>query len=138
MNPWEGDHPPVYLGHVLRADDLELPAAALNRLDVQRTADDRVCVLFAEGKVRAVVVRQPHHATTGRGLKILAGMDDLYRIYDEGVTEKVPLHPDEDRTGKGHVDVRRSDPLGLAVEIQKVDKTTRVTAITLYPPKKDR
>ncbi len=57
MNPWETDRTPGYLGHVLCADDLALPAEALFRLDVQRSANDNVCVVFHEDRVRAIVVR---------------------------------------------------------------------------------
>jgi tRNA A-37 threonylcarbamoyl transferase component Bud32 len=130
LNPWAGKRP-EYLALALQKDDLHVPDADLPRLEVQRTADDRVCVLFLDGKVRAVVVRAPHHAATARGLKIGAGARDLFRLYEETPSAMSAEEPPtgDDAGGKNHVEIRKHDTLGIAFELQK----GQIVALTLYP-----
>jgi tRNA A-37 threonylcarbamoyl transferase component Bud32 len=130
INPWAGPRP-EYLAHLLQKEDLQVSDADLGRLDVQRTADERVCVVFLDGKVRAMIVREPHTAVTGRGLKMHASANDLDRLYPETPSARpsVKLPPSEDPTGKDHLKVERYDELGIAFEVHKA----QVVAITLFP-----
>jgi tRNA A-37 threonylcarbamoyl transferase component Bud32 len=130
FNPWAGGRPD-YLAHVLQKEDLQLSDPDLARLDVQRTADERVCVLFHDNKVCAVVVREPHSAATGRWLRMHDSVKELYNLYPEtpSATLSVKLPPAEDPAGKDHLKVERYDELGIAFEVHK----TRVVAVTLYP-----
>jgi hypothetical protein len=130
-NPWSLSPRPAWLGHVLLPEDLGLPAAELERLDVQRSGDDRVCVLFHQGKVRAMVVRQPHKGGTQRKLHMEATPNDIYAKYgDEPCTvNQLDFHNEDDKSVK--VEVRRYDRLGLGLEVHKA----HVIAITLFPPR---
>jgi hypothetical protein len=131
-DPWALPLPP-YLGHVLRAADLGLPPEAVRRLEVQPTADSKVCAIFHEDRLRALVVQEPHAATTARNVRIGAHAGKVIDAYPEA--------PSEDRTvsvpGEGPektktVEVRRYDALGLGFEMLE----GKVRAITLYPPVK--
>jgi hypothetical protein len=129
MNPWEAEHTPGYLGNVLRPEDLHLPADALPHLDVQRSEDDKVCVVFHEDRVRAVIVREPHYAATGRGLRILDRQSRVMDVYSEVPSEDVGREVRGAKNEKQQIEVRRYDALGLGFEMHK----KKVTAITLYP-----
>lgn len=131
MNPWATGTSPLFLGHTLRPADLQLDEKALENLIVQWSADDRVAVIFHGEKVRALVVREPHEATTGRGLQIRASVADVYNLYNEVTprVEHIKLSQDEDPTGKDWIEIRRFDQLGIAFEIHRA----RISAITLYP-----
>ena len=115
MNPWAKGRPPSYLGNLLHAADLDLPEEALDQLDVQRTADDRVCVIFFEDKVRAVVA---HRGQTGRGLKIPGSHRQIDQLYLSETSEDANV---------------RYDALGIGFEIRQ----GKVTAVALYPPVHD-
>jgi hypothetical protein len=135
MNPWAGDKPSPYVGHVLRAEDLDVPDTALAKLSVEWTEDKCVCAIFYQDKLRAVIVRQPHKkGKTGRGLHVLGSVADLYRLYDEEPTDtsSVKLDAEESKGGSSHGEVRRHDDLGIGFMTQK----DKITAITLYPVKK--
>jgi hypothetical protein len=132
VDPWK-QGPPPHIGGILRAKDLGLMPEARQQLIVYSAADEHVTVLLYDGKVCGVVVRQPHSASTGRGLSVMDKVDQLYRLYDESPTETeaIELTPDEAKFAQGHVEVRRYGQLGIAFMIQK----DRVLAIALYPPK---
>jgi hypothetical protein len=132
MNPWDGEKLPAYLGHILTPADLPVPAAKLAQLDVQRTDDERVCVIFYDGKVCAMVVREPHVAATGRGVKVTGTVQDLFTYYADATprVSNVKLPQKKDKAGEEHIEIRRFDELGIGFEIERA----RVTAITLYPP----
>jgi hypothetical protein len=129
MNPWESGRTPAYLGHVLRAEDLGLPDEALPRLDVQRTEDDRICVVFYDDRVRAIVVRKAS-AGTGRGLKVQDRKGRVMDIYPEDVSQDFALKVDDSARAARKIEVRRYDALGIGFEMHE----DKVTAITLYPP----
>ena len=128
MNPWEGGRTPAYLGHALKAEDLDLPEGALGRLDVQRTEDDRVCVVFFDDKVRAVVVRKAHYGT-GRGLKVQDRKGRVLDVYPEDASQDVTIEVADSARSSRKLEIRRYDALGVAFEMHE----NQVTAITLYP-----
>jgi hypothetical protein len=130
LNPWAKDPPPRYVGHVLRRDDLDLADDELKNLDVQRTSDDRVCVLFYNDKVVAVVVHKGHAAHTKRGVAVGGTANDLANEYGLDSDSK-PLHLPDTKPGKEHATVLRYNQLGLGFLIEGKE----ITSIALYPPK---
>jgi serine/threonine-protein kinase len=130
LNPFATGRP-AYLGHALKPEDLGLEPAALARLDVRRTADERICILFADGKVRAIVAREPASAATGRGIALGGTAKAIYDRYpEERETADVKV-PVENEPGKArHVEVRRYDKLGVAIEVSG----SKVSGLALYPP----
>jgi hypothetical protein len=129
QNPW-ADVPPSYLGHVLQANDLGLVPEALAQLEVQRTADDQVCVLFFDERVRAMVVQSPHRGATGRGLKVLGPAGDVLNLYPEEATEDTRREVVGPKDVRQKIEIRRYDSLGIGFEMRQ----GKVKAITLYPP----
>jgi hypothetical protein len=127
-NPWAIDPPPRYVGYLLRPEDIGLPAEALARLDVKRTEDNKVCVIFYEEKVRAVIVREPHAAETGRGLKVGDRSSRVMDVYPEEPSGDIPNFEVPDTNQK--IEIRRYDALGVGFELHH----RKVTAVTLYPP----
>jgi tRNA A-37 threonylcarbamoyl transferase component Bud32 len=125
VNPWAAGHAPAYLGNILRLEDLDLPDDALNQLDVQRTSDDRICVIFFDDKVRAVVA---HRGQTGRGLKVLGSLTQMLYHYPEDEVEDAEV-PVRGEAGK-KIAVHRYRRLGIGFELDR----GKVIAITLYPP----
>jgi hypothetical protein len=130
MNPWAANEPPAYLGAILERADLPVPDDELNALDVQRTADDRVCVVFAHDKVIAVVVHKPHHAATGRAVAIGGTANDLANQYGLEGESKTP-HFTDSRPHKEHPTILRYNQLGIGFLMEGQE----ITSITLYPPK---
>jgi serine/threonine protein kinase len=131
-NPWEQPPPPAYLGHILQPSDLGLADEELKELDVKRTTDEHVCVIFHKGKVLAVVVREPHKGMTDRGVGIHSNVNDLFDHYKDFEATKTETIPFIDlKLGKQHGEVRRYDQRGIAFLIQG----TVITSITLYPAK---
>lgn len=128
MNPWKMKRPPGYLGHLLRAEDLRLPAEALDQLDVQLSGDDRLCVIFFEDRVRAVIAQR---GQTGRGVKARSGASEVVARYPEDATEETRSLEDEDAepSGRGKLHLRRYDALGIGFEM----RSGKVTSFTLYP-----
>ncbi len=129
MNPWATEHTPGYLGHVLRPEDLLVPAAGLPHLDVQRSADDKVCVLFHDDKIRAVIVRVPH-AATARGLRVLDRKGRVLDVYPEDASQDFTVEVADSARASRKIEVRRYDALGIGFEMHE----GKVTSITLYPP----
>lgn len=128
-NPFADEKRPAYLGHALTRNDLGLES--LDRIEVRRS-DDRVCVVFSDGKVVALIVRDPTSATTARGVSVGGPVGSLYERYsgDDRETLDVKLGPDEDDPDKRRrVLVHRHDKLGIAFEVYG----SKVAAITLYP-----
>lgn len=131
LKPW-GEEPgdaPLYLGHTLRVADIGKDV--LDRADVLLSTDERVCLVLVDDVVRAMVVRAPHRASTARGLRMADKVGELFKLYPESADVR-----DEDvakttrRTGRGHIEVRRYDTLGIGFEV--LDQ--KISAITLYPP----
>jgi hypothetical protein len=131
LNPWAEEPIPAYLGHVLRPGDLGLQPGDLARLHVQRTGDEKVCVIFHGARVVAVIARR-HGAATGRGVKVDGDVNGLFERYPEGVTEVHDEKPAPGETNgrEQHIEVRRYDALGIGFEV----RGNRVRAITFYPP----
>jgi tRNA A-37 threonylcarbamoyl transferase component Bud32 len=154
-NPWDGEEPPQFLGHVLKPADLQLPLEELARLEFRLTGDRMVCVLLHEGKVRALVARQTG-AATGRQVKVGDPVQSLYQKYEgEQPTDlrridvtamrtgprrfgDIALPPGVFATSPGGskpkpkpktLEVHRYDTLGLAFEIDG----PHITGVTLYP-----
>jgi tRNA A-37 threonylcarbamoyl transferase component Bud32 len=125
-NPWEHKRAAALVGHVLRPADLGLEDDALAQVKVRWTRDDRVCALFHDEKLRALVARK-HGAATGHGVKVHGDAGELFHRYkDCPPTEVKPDVPVEG----GHVETRRYDTLGIGFEAAQ---DGRVSAITLYP-----
>jgi tRNA A-37 threonylcarbamoyl transferase component Bud32 len=158
FNPWKGKRLPAYLAHTLREADLGLDPDALDHLEVRLSEDQKVCGLFHNDHLIALVV-QGHGASTGRGLKIGHDLNHIYDLYDSKEdsppeTERVLLedevaranlippgaapnlwsfsNPKEGKGVKKRVDVHRHPKLGIGFEI----RDGKVAAITLYPPVK--
>jgi hypothetical protein len=128
-NPWEGGRSPSYLGHVVRPEDLALKDEELHHLDVQCSADEKVCVVFYEDKVRAVVTRVPH-AATARGLRVGDRKGRVLDVYPEEASKDFTVEIARPNNGKRKIEVRRYDALGVGVEMDD----EKVTSITMYPP----
>jgi hypothetical protein len=79
--------------------------------------------------VRAVIVRAPHDAATGRGLRILERQSRVMDVYPEVPSEDSGREVRGVKNEKQQIEVRRYDALGLGFEMHK----RKVTAITLYP-----
>jgi tRNA A-37 threonylcarbamoyl transferase component Bud32 len=132
LDPFATPRKPAYLGHALRVEDLSLEPGAQARLDVRRTAEEDICVLFVDGKVRAVVLRKPASGSTSRGFRLGGLVGELYDRYpEESEAQDVKLLPEEDPEKRRHVLVHRYDRQGIAFEIYG----SKVAAITLYPPR---
>jgi hypothetical protein len=129
MNPWEGARTPGYLGNVLRPEDLGLKGEQLVQLDVQRSADEKVCVVFYEEKVRAVVTRVPH-AATSRGLRVGDRKGRVLDVYPEDASKDFSVEVARPNNTKRKIEVRRYDSLGVGIEMDE----EKVMSITLYPP----
>jgi tRNA A-37 threonylcarbamoyl transferase component Bud32 len=126
-NPWTLKETKGHLGHILKKEDLRLKDSEVGSLVVQRTADDKVSVLFHQGKVIAVVSRDPY-ATTAHGLRIGSKVDPMYERYPEGGQSHDEVLPDGT-----HVEVRRYPALGIGFELQH----GRIIGMTLYPKVKE-
>ena len=126
LNPWGRKRPPNYLGHVLRVADLGVPAETLPLLDVQRTADDRICVIFHDDRVLAVIARR---GESGRRLKITDRKSHVMDLYPEDPSEDFMLDVPAATETPWRVEVRRYDALGIGFEMHR----DNVTSITLYP-----
>lgn len=124
FNPWSEKHVPHYLGNVLHAEDLQLPAEDLDRLDILLTADEKICVICFDDQVRAVVA---HRGQTGRGLKITGARHQIDSYFGEQECEDciVSTHGE----GAKKVEIRRFLALGIGIEIN----SGKVIAITLFP-----
>jgi eukaryotic-like serine/threonine-protein kinase len=124
-NPWDKGPAPDYLGRVLTPELLNVSADDLQRLDVRRTKDDRLCVVFLDEKVLAVVVQRPHPGETGRGVGV-SSLEPLVtaRYGDRFKQEEAPAGPRAPETL-----IRTYKTLGVGFEIQD----GKVTGVTLFP-----
>ena len=60
-NPWaNGSAPPDYLSRILTPERMMLTPEEMQRLEVRRSKDEKVCVVFVDAKVRGLAVRQPN------------------------------------------------------------------------------
>jgi tRNA A-37 threonylcarbamoyl transferase component Bud32 len=113
------------LGRVLTLDDLKLSPEDLVVLETFVSPNDKVCLLVHEGKVKAAVMRD-RHAQTGRGVRAQGEAGLIFSKYPESAATRDVKLPD----GKGHVEVRRYETLGVGFEIEG----PKIVAIRLYPP----
>jgi serine/threonine protein kinase len=127
LNPWGRKRPPNYLGHVLRVADLGVPEETLPFLDVQRSSDDRICVVFHEGRVLAVMARR---GESGRRLKISDRKSRVMDLYPEDPSEDFVIDAPSNKDSSYRIEIRRYDALGVGFEMHR----DNVIAITLYPP----
>jgi hypothetical protein len=124
INPvraWEGDARPEYLGHLLQKTDLGLTEEELTRVDARLTPDGKTCMLFYEGRLRALVTFQPKAATS---MRVQVG-DTLARATDAYSDMSVG-----DLDPRTHRRLCRIDNAGIGFEV--VDH--KIRAIVLYPP----
>jgi serine/threonine protein kinase len=125
---WEGKDRPAYLGHVLKKEDLGLGDKELEQLKVRMSANGLTCVLFHEGKVKALVTTDPA-AASPQGVHVNDPMARLLEVYKEQL-EQMPLGP-----RGSHVRGWRYDAAGIGFDVE--DGKT-VKSVTLYPPIKDK
>ncbi len=127
-NPWSLKGTKDIMGHVLKLEDLKLPAGNMDlaALKVRWSADNKTCVLVHKDQVIAVVSSTPH-ARTLRGVGIGSGATVLFNRY----TERRELRDATSNTG-AQVEVRRYPTLGIGFEIQG----SQVTGIALFPAEK--
>jgi hypothetical protein len=141
-NPFALKVRPPCLGNALRTEDLRLPAEALPQLEMYWTDGEKVCVLFFDDRVRAIVAQEPHAGATGRGVHLLGPWLEIYDRYGPEVSfekQELPQVRPEDRDS--HLSILRNDALGVAFEcarVKKGDKSMKVTAITLFPSVQNR
>jgi serine/threonine protein kinase len=114
-NLWEKDPPLSLARHMW--EKLRFSPEESKRVETLRTSDDKVHVVFLDGKVRAVVLQHPHPGKTGRGVKIGDKDAEVDERYAKADFDKKQV-------------VRWYDALGVGFEIQD----GRVSGIALYPP----
>jgi hypothetical protein len=128
-DPWKHPKGKWLLGHLMQPEDLHLanPGEDLPVIETRFLHAGKACVMFHEGQVRAVVVREWSHGQTGRGMKVMGDVGKLYELYGDfsASTRDVKLPK-----GQGHVEVRRYDGQGIAFEVAG----RKVTAAALYLP----
>ena len=125
-DPWE-KAPPEHLGRILAPDVLGLNAADLERLDVRRTRDEKVCAVFLDGKLRGLAVQSPHVGETSRGVSIECREPQVTARYGEGFMQNVV--PGAARA-TADVLIRTYRGPGVGFEIQD----GVVTGAALFPP----
>jgi len=135
-DPWaEEPKRKKVLGYLLRPDDLGDDQAVLNSMNVLSWANEEVQVLLHQGVVRAIVIRQPYHAATGRGLRIGDTESRLKDIYPErpviGTHDVITPRGKTGSKVSRYIETYRYDELGVGFEVEN----KRVTAIVLYPPR---
>jgi serine/threonine-protein kinase len=134
-NPWlQPVKDPAYVGHVLQPEDIGVSADGSAQFVLAVfSPDERGCILSYEKSVCAVVVRSPHKAATGRGLRMDASVADMLRLYpEEHQLDAVKVGTSAGKAGPGgQVDVYRFDRLGIGFEVQGA----RVVGMTLYQPR---
>jgi tRNA A-37 threonylcarbamoyl transferase component Bud32 len=134
----DDDSRPRFMGNVLKARDLGVAGAGA-KVTARLSADEKLWVALrpdpeqdSHWLVQAIVLRSPREGTTSRGLRMGAGVADLFRLYPETPTEVIQKELPR-TSGKGdratHIEVRRFDQLGIGFEVRE----GHVTAITLYP-----
>jgi serine/threonine protein kinase len=123
-NPWAAGRPPAALGHLLQAQDLQLSAEDINRLEFLTTDDRKVLAVFFDGKLRALVVQGKAGAKAGSGVAIDSDAGAPWRAYAQSASE-----PDQNM--KGTIAALRYDDRGIGFELEH----GIVTGITLYPPR---
>ncbi len=123
-NPWEnGAAPPDYLGRVLTPERLGLTADEQQRLDVRRTKDDKVCVVFVDGKVRGMAVHRNEAAALRGGVGVSSALSAVSAAYGESFNQA-------ELPGRQPATLVRTYPhLGLGFEIEN----NVVTGVALYP-----
>ncbi len=133
-DPWK-ESARQTLGKVLMSEDLG-GEASRDKLEMLGWSKEQVVVLLQDNLVRAIVIREPYHAFSGRGLKMGEPEARLVHLYSSEIAAEAPLlvQPVSGKSGahpskKGKI--YRYDALGIGFEVEK----EKITAITLYPPK---
>jgi hypothetical protein len=129
-NPWNIEE--LKLGHILKPADLG-DAAALDGVTILSWSNQQVLVLFKDDAVRAIVVHEPYHAVTGRGLRIGHSESKLKQLYPEEPQLGTRPLPEDEKVRKRsarYLETYRFDNLGIGFEV--LDQ--RVKSIVLYPP----
>jgi len=129
-NPWKVED--LKLGDILKPADLG-DAAALDGMKVLSWSNQRVLVFVKDDVVRALVVHEPYHAVTGRGLRIGHSESKLKQLYPEEPQLGTRPLPEDEKARKRsarYVETYRFDKLGIGFEVLE----QRVKSIVLYPP----
>jgi tRNA A-37 threonylcarbamoyl transferase component Bud32 len=125
-NPWKRKHTRTLLGNVLRPEDLGLKnETELAEVQTRWTPDEKVCVLFFQDKVIAVVATG-HDARTSRGVKVGDYASAVYEKYPNAEEHGINL------PGGRHVETPRDPTAGVGFEIER----GRITSIALFLPVK--
>jgi serine/threonine protein kinase len=124
---------PALLGELLRPADLDA-ADNPSRFELLTWNDERLGVLLEQNQVRAVVVRSPYWAETGRAVRVGDSERKLKQRYDEPSEVVKEHYAADDDAG------RKSRPWGLiyryaSIGLSAVVRDERITGLALYPPK---
>jgi tRNA A-37 threonylcarbamoyl transferase component Bud32 len=122
------------LGHVLAHTAAGTPGA-LAQVNVLLWSEKNVCVLLGQSGVRGVVVRGPHPAVSGRGVRI----GDTAQRLEERYAEEPEMSTFHERPAAGGSPppaakwgkIYLYHALGIGFEVQD----GKLTAMTLYPPR---
>jgi hypothetical protein len=124
---------PSLLGELLRPADLGAGDNA-DRFELLTWREDRVGVLLEQNQVRAIVVREPYWAETGRSVRIGDSEKRLKQRYDEPSAVDKEHYETDDGKGRKRTAwgvIYRYASLGLSAVV----RDDRVTGLALYPPK---
>ncbi len=125
-NPWEKGAPPEYLGRVLRPELLGLSDDERQRMEVRRSKDEKVCVVFVDGKVRGMAVQAPHAQLKDHGVGVSSTQSVVTSAFGEA-DQTVVLPAPHPGSPKIHVWTYQS--AGVGFELQE----GVVTAVALFP-----
>jgi serine/threonine protein kinase len=151
-NPWNGDHKEA-LGHALKPEYVVGEDRELDDLDMLLWSKGDICALLRDGIVQALVIHHKPEATTGRGIKIGASLEEVesrypldldpeittFRLQQDlrssawpvpvsGVFTSWPSIKTSKKATSGKA--YRYDKLGIGFEIAN----EKVKAIALFPP----
>jgi serine/threonine-protein kinase len=126
-----GEKDAEYLGHALtfkRGEMLPLTEDEQKKLQARTTRDEKICGLFVDEKVVAVVLQHPHEGKTARGVGVGSRAAEIEQRYggENSTTRFVRL---AGGSAKLQLEVRQFDGLGVAFTLQE----GKVIEVTLYP-----
>jgi serine/threonine protein kinase len=123
-NPWEKGPTPDYLGHILRPDLLGLSEDELQRLDIRRSKDEKVCVVFVDEKVRGMAVQSPQTPFGGHAVGVSSSESAVSAAFGDDFQQDVMA-----AVGSPKTLVRVYRAAGVGFEIHE----GVVTAVAFFP-----
>ena len=124
-NPWRSVRTKDHIGHIVRPEDLDLPAADLDRLSINWVRDHSLHIIYYKEKVVAVLTTQ-RRDTSSRGIAFNNDSGRVENVYDDQRFEFESI----DLLEGGHVEVRRFRALGIGFETIK----GKVVGMAIFPP----